>query len=404
MVAVVGAPAVDILAEVLGADVETVALVGDVHQHLGALARLGVFIGDGIIVMRMTDVVEMLIDALGDVDHADLSAELFGHDDRVGLGARRGAEARHRAGDHIRRGQTHALHGHRADHDGKSRVHAAGDADDTVVEMGKLHAPHKTGDLDVQHALAISGKRFFSRRKMRVLAVRAGEGGIGERVTPVNQAQIIARQIKAAVPAAKRIQMLHVDLADGKGVGILALGKKLAPLRNEAQAGIAVIRRALAPAGRGQHKTAGKTAGERAGIRLCLVPGRNRFGEGRHLSDHGRAFKSIGNSGGEDLVPVGAKLDRNAQITERVVTEERVGAENGLQFADSDEVALALVLGKERSLDVLARDKPEQLAVADHGSDAQQPCAVGIGQADKDEHVLALTGTDDLFKRTNGSV
>lgn len=68
-------------------DVKAVELIGDIHEHLRALARLRVLEGDGVIVMRMTDIVKVLVDALADVDNADFRADLLGDDDGVGLGA-----------------------------------------------------------------------------------------------------------------------------------------------------------------------------------------------------------------------------------------------------------------------------------------------------------------------------
>lgn len=85
MVAVVGAPAVNELAEVLGADVKAVDLVGDIHEYLRALARLSVLKSDGVVVVRMSDIVKVLVNALTDIDYADLSADLLGNDDGVGL-------------------------------------------------------------------------------------------------------------------------------------------------------------------------------------------------------------------------------------------------------------------------------------------------------------------------------
>ena len=178
MVAVIGAPAVDELAEILGTDVKAVELIGDIHEHLRALARLRVLEGDGVIVMRMTDIVKVLVDALADVDNADFRADLLGDDDGVGLGAGGGAEAGHSAGDDVRRGQPQLLDRHRADHDGKRGVHAAGDTDDAVVKSGVLHTLDKAGDLNVEHTLAVRGQIGLVRGQMRVLAVAAGQFGL----------------------------------------------------------------------------------------------------------------------------------------------------------------------------------------------------------------------------------
>ena len=62
------------------------------------------------------------------------------------------------AGDDVRARKPHFLHGHGADHDGKSGVHTAGDAYDAVIEPCVLHALYKAGDLDIKHTLAVGGQ------------------------------------------------------------------------------------------------------------------------------------------------------------------------------------------------------------------------------------------------------
>ena len=177
VVAVVGAPAVNELAEIFRADVQAVDLVGDIHENLGAFPGLCVFKGDGIIIVCVADIVKVLVDGLADINHTILGAELLGDNDGVGLGTGRGAEAGERAGDDVGGRKTHLLDRHGADHDGEGRIHTAGDADDTVVEMGILHAFDKAGNLDVQHAAAIGRKLRTCFGEMGMHEVRPGEGG-----------------------------------------------------------------------------------------------------------------------------------------------------------------------------------------------------------------------------------
>ena len=59
--------------------------VGHVHEDLGALARLRVFVHDVAVFGVVADVLEVLHDALADVDDAHGRAELLGHDDGVGF-------------------------------------------------------------------------------------------------------------------------------------------------------------------------------------------------------------------------------------------------------------------------------------------------------------------------------
>ena len=234
MVAVIGAPAVDELAEILGADVKAVELIGDIHEHLRALARLRVLEGDGVIVMRMTDIVKVLVDALADVDNADFRADLLGDDDGVGLGAGGGAEAGHSAGDDVRRGQPQLLDRHRADHDGKRGVHAAGDTDDAVVKSGVLHTLDKAGDLNVEHTLAVRGQIGLVRGQMRVLAVAAGQFGLDRLAAPDRFVILVGIEVKIVALAAGIDDVLDVELSDGHAVLALGRGKHLAVLGDHA--------------------------------------------------------------------------------------------------------------------------------------------------------------------------
>src|SRR5699024_8796139 len=99
LVAVVGAPAVGLLGEVLRADVEAVHLVGDVEQHHRALAGLGVLEDDAVVVKVVAYGLEVLFDALADGDYPQLRAQALGYGDGVVLGAVRRAEAGHGDGD-----------------------------------------------------------------------------------------------------------------------------------------------------------------------------------------------------------------------------------------------------------------------------------------------------------------
>ena len=68
MIAVIGRPAERQLGQIARADDKRTVFVGDVHEHLCALTRLGIFIGDikgGLIV---PDVGKMLPHGGGDVD------------------------------------------------------------------------------------------------------------------------------------------------------------------------------------------------------------------------------------------------------------------------------------------------------------------------------------------------
>ena len=258
MVAIEGAPAVHELAEILCADVKAVDLVGDIQQHLSTLTRLRVFKGDGIVVMRVADIVKVLVNRLADVDDANLRAELLRHYDSVGLRAGGGAEAGHGAGHDVRRGQAHALDGHGADHDGKRGIHAAGNADNAVVKMRILHALDKAGHLNVQNALTVGRNILRPRGQMRMLDVLAREGRLLKLAAPEGRAKLLRLKVKAAGAAAQVQKKVHVYLRHGHAVRPLILRKHHAVFTDEAQAGADVVRGALTFSGGGKDKAAGE--------------------------------------------------------------------------------------------------------------------------------------------------
>ena len=77
MVAVVGRPAQHQLGKVTGAHHDAVLLVSDVHQDLGALSCLGIFIGHIGHAFIMADITKMLPYRRRDGDGAQRNAQPF---------------------------------------------------------------------------------------------------------------------------------------------------------------------------------------------------------------------------------------------------------------------------------------------------------------------------------------
>ena len=95
VVAVIGGPAQGQLGQVPGADDQPPPLVGQIHEHLGALPGLGVFKGDAVVVHGLADVGKVPLHRRADVHLHKLRPQLPGQQLRVGAGAAGGAEAGH---------------------------------------------------------------------------------------------------------------------------------------------------------------------------------------------------------------------------------------------------------------------------------------------------------------------
>ncbi len=84
-------------------------MIGDVHQHLRALARLTVFVGHVVVVRVLADIGKMLRHRGGDVHLPQRRAIGLGQQHGVVLGAAGGAKARHRHRDDAAAVQPHPI-------------------------------------------------------------------------------------------------------------------------------------------------------------------------------------------------------------------------------------------------------------------------------------------------------
>ena len=74
MVAVVGCPAQSQFGQVAGTNYQTVCLVGDIHQHLGAFSGLTVFKRNAVVVKIMTDIRKMCFHGITDINGTEGNA------------------------------------------------------------------------------------------------------------------------------------------------------------------------------------------------------------------------------------------------------------------------------------------------------------------------------------------
>ena len=159
-------------------------LVGDVHQDLGALSCLGIFIGHIGHAFIMADITKMLPYRRRDGDGAQRNAQPFAQDFGVGAGADGGAEARHGDGDHIGAGapqQVQRADGHQQRQGG---IQPAG------------NAQYRLGAADVLQTaaqpLGLHGQNGFAA--LPTLGVVGGDKGV--RVDKAGQGRFAHRQRK----------------------------------------------------------------------------------------------------------------------------------------------------------------------------------------------------------------
>ena len=401
MVAVVGAPAVGELGHVLGADVDAAVgkAVGDVHEDLGALARLRVFVNHVAVLGVVVNVLEVLHDALADVDDAHRRAELLGDDDRVRLRAVGRAEAGHgHGGDGVLR-QTHHLRGLGADDDGERGVHAAGDADDGVLQTGVLHAAHEGAGLHVQQALCRRVIVLLVRGTVGILAERAGERRVGELLAPAELGVFAGAALEVLRLAAGGDHQLDVKLGGDVGAALFLAGEDAAELRHGAEAGVGGVGAALAEAGGGHH-----VARHQAAALLLDGGGHHAGGVHAHLEtaqlrDHARAGEGVLCGGSHGGVRVRADLRRDLQVGHHVGVKQQLRAEEH-RLVEEVQLRHAVAAGGEVLVaHVLGGDEAEHAAVGDRGGAVIDLRALLDGQADEDQHIHAGGGVRHLLER-----
>ena len=148
MVGVVGGPAERQLGEVAGAHHQAALAIGDVHEDLGALAGLGVLVGDGVVGLVVADVGEVLAHGRGDAHLAQLAAQGLGHGRGVAVRALGGAKAGHGDGDDARTLKAEQVKGAGAHEQRQRGVKAAGHAHHGALRVSVREALGQAVGLD----------------------------------------------------------------------------------------------------------------------------------------------------------------------------------------------------------------------------------------------------------------
>ena len=234
VVAVVGGPAQGQLGEIPGAHHQAARLVGDVHEHLGALPGLAILKGHVVVVHGLANVPEMLLHRRADVDALQGGPQPPGQLHGVVPGAVGGAEAGHGDGDDVAGWPVQQLHGHGGDQDGQGGVQPAGQAHHRRRGAGVLQPLLQAQGGHLQNFIATL------RPVPHILGDKggwidvAGEGGGARLQGEVSPADPQAVGLPHGVPlrGGEGVhppplvgQAAHVDLTDGEAGGKPPLGQ-----------------------------------------------------------------------------------------------------------------------------------------------------------------------------------
>ena len=345
----------------------------------------------------VADGLEVLLDALAYGDDTQLGTEALGYGDGVVLGAVGGAEAGHGDGDDVLPRQAQLVHGVGAGEHDERGVHTAGDADDRAPAVGVLHALYEAGGLDVQAARGKLGYAFVGYEGLALYP--AGELSLGELELPGIAGHRGRRHGgKGSLTHAGAGEVEDVELADGHAGAVLALGQGLSVVHDEAEAGVALVRGALAGGGGGVDGAVVQALGLIVERALGLKGGLHAHGLVGELGDDGGAGGAERCGGRHGQAPVGGKLDADHELAHGVRAEESLALEAavvGVLEVDVDGLA-RVQAGEHGAADVAACGEAQDLALADGGRRAVHGTARVERQADDGEHVAVARGVGYL--------
>ena len=178
MVAVVGRPAQCQLRKIPGSHHQTAAVVGQIHQHLGAFPRLAVLIGDVAVVGVVADVGKVPLYRPGNAHTAEIGSQLPAQHGCVVLGTLGGAKAGHGHRKNIGVRALQQIHGTGGRQQGQGGIQPAGNTDDGLGRPGAPQPLGKPFGLDVQNRLAACVPLVRVGRDKRMRGNRAGQRGL----------------------------------------------------------------------------------------------------------------------------------------------------------------------------------------------------------------------------------
>ena len=412
MVSVVGGPTQSQLAEIAGTHHDAAKIIGQVHQHLGALPGLGVFKSHVVTVGIMSDILKMLGDGRADGNAAQAQTQLLAQDLRVVSGPAGGAEARHGDGHHALgplAQQPHGLFGHQQSQGG---IKTAGHADDGAGGVDMLQ-PAGQG-------LALKGKDMGtvlvpggSVGHPGVLRNGAGQFGLKQIHGKGNVGRIRIGTRIAVGFAPVDEQALDVDLRHGhggQGKG-RAFRQRDAVFRNELLAGKHHIRGALAHAGVAQDISAAAAAAVGLhqgavgpGIACSVMTGAQVGNDGGAVAAH--IYR--GRRGDPQIL---ADLDAYRKIRQFFALEQKARFKRHRTAAKHDgplctgtglkpaQLLELIIIGQ-----VALGNHTQDLAAIQHGGAVVQLAEIADGQAHRQQQGKGPGGVQQVTERLLGAV
>ena len=413
MVAVVGGKAERQLGEVARADHDAALLVGEIHQDLRALTRLAVFIGHVVRFGVLSDVAEVDVHRVLDVDVREGRAERGGQRLRVGFGALRRAEAGHRHGVDVGHGAARNFAGAHRDQQGEAGVEAAGKPDHERLCAGGLHAAGKPARLNFEDAVAAVVLLAVVRRDEGMLVHKAGQHRLGKPARGERDADIAAvgKGGEGVHLHALHHELFAVDLACRKAVGRKGrgFGQQTAVFGDEVVRREDQVGRGFALARVGVNIGAERAGAARRDQHPAVGVLADQLVRGGEVGDDGRARGGMAQRRRRGHPQILADLDGEREGGDFVHGKELLCAEQHVKAAERHRDVLSEG-GREMAAlvefavvgDVAFRHEAEQPAVRDHGGAVVEAVAVDNGQADERQHMQAARGFDHAGKRRFG--
>ena len=164
MIAVISSPSESQLGKVAGADDNAAEPIGQIHENLGPLSGLGIFVGDVMHMDIVSDISKMGLHRLGDADFMEGRAKALNQSHSVVVGAVSGAETGHGHRVNLLSGNVKPVASCGADQKGQGGIQSAGNADNHWRCSDFFQSGHQTHGLNIENFFAVGNAGFLVRR------------------------------------------------------------------------------------------------------------------------------------------------------------------------------------------------------------------------------------------------